>query len=203
MSTITRPPGRLRFSVEEFARMQDAGLFEGRHVELLDGKLFEVTKNPPHNAAVAALAGPTHDVGRHLRAILPRGAFSVREEKSIEPWADWWPEPDIAVVRGIAADYFERHPGPADVVLLVEVCDTTEQDRTSKLAGYAAAGFPVYWILDLRLRQLEVYRDPGPPGYSAEEVIPEEGLVALLIAGQVVGRLAVAELLPRAEDGAS
>jgi len=201
MSTITRPPGRLRFSVEEFARMQDAGLFEGRHVELLDGELFEVTKNPPHNAAVAALADA-------LRAILPRGAFSVREEKSIEPWADWWPEPDIAVVRGIAADYFERHPGPADVVLLVEVCDTSEQDRTSKLAGYAAAGFPVYWILDLRLRQLEVYRDPGPSGRApgtgwAKEVIPEEGLVALLIAGQVVGRLAVAELLPRAEDGAS
>jgi Uma2 family endonuclease len=201
MSTIIRPPGRLRFSVDEFARMQDAGLFEGRHVELLDGELFEVTKNPPHNAAVAAL-------GDALRAILPRGAFSVREEKSIEPWADWWPEPDIAVVRGIAADYFERHPGPADVVLLVEVCDTSEEDRTKKLAGYAAAGFPVYWILDLGLRQLEVYRDPGPSGYSTEEVIAEEGLVALPIAGPPcsggpIGTIAVAELLPRAEGGES
>jgi Uma2 family endonuclease len=196
MSTIIRPPGRLRFSVAEFARMQDAGLFEGRHVELLDGELFEVTKNSPHNAAVAALADA-------LRAILPRGAFSVREEKSIEPWADWWPEPDIAVVRGIAADYFERHPGPADVVLLVEVCDTSEEDRTKKLAGYAAAGFPVYWILDLGLRQLEVYRDPGPSGYSTEEVIAEEGLVALPIAGQIIGTIAVAELLPRAEGGES
>jgi Uma2 family endonuclease len=196
MSTIIRPPGRLRFSVEEFARMQDAGLFEGRHVELLDGELFEVTKNPPHNAAVAALADA-------LRAILPRGAFSVREEKSIEPWADWWPEPDIAVVRGIAADYFERHPGPADVVLLVEVCDTSEEDRTKKLAGYAAAAFPVYWILDLGLRQLEVYRDPGPSGYSTEEVIAEEGLVALPIPGHVIGTIAVAELLPRAEGGES
>jgi len=44
---------------------------------------------------------------------------------------------------------------------------------TKKLAGYAAAGFPVYWILDLGLRQLEVYRDPGPSGYSTEEVIAE------------------------------
>jgi len=42
---------------------------------------------------------------------------------------------------------------------------------TKKLAGYTAAGFPVYWILDLGLRQLEVYRDPGPSGYSTEEVI--------------------------------
>ena len=65
MSTIqVRPPGRVRLTVEEFARIQDAGLFEGRHVQLLDGELYEVTKNPPHNFAVSALAGPTHDVGR-------------------------------------------------------------------------------------------------------------------------------------------
>ena len=111
-------------------------------------------------------------------------------------------------MRGKAADYFDRHPGPADIVLLVEVCDTSEEDRTKKLAGYAAAGFPVYWILDLGLRQLEVYRDPGPSGRAAgtvwaEEVIAEEGLVSLLIAGQVIGTIAVAELLPRAEGGVS
>ncbi len=105
-------------------------------------------------------------------------------------------------MRGIAADYFERHPGPADVVLLADVCDTSEEDRTKKLAGYAAAGFPVYWILDLGLRQLEVYRDPGPSGYSTE-VIAEEGLVALPIAGQVLSTIAVAELLPRAGGGES
>ena len=82
MSTIqVRPPGRVRLTVEEFARIQDAGLFEGRHVQLLDGELYEVTKNPPHNFAVSALAGPTHDVGRHLRSLLPRDEYAVREEK--------------------------------------------------------------------------------------------------------------------------
>jgi Uma2 family endonuclease len=173
--------------------MQEAGLFEGRHVQLLDGELFEVTKNPPHNAAVAALADA-------LRALLPRGEYSVREEKSIEPWADWWPEPDVAVVRGIAADYFDRHPGPADVVLLVEVCDS-EQDRTKKLAGYAAAGFPVYWILDLALRQLEVYSGPGlqqgrAGAYQAPKILGEAESVDLIIGGQVVGQIAVADVLP-------
>jgi len=79
---------------------------------------------------------------------------------------------------------------------------------TKKLAGYAAAGFPVYWILDLGLRQLEVYRDSGPSGYSTEEVIAEEGLVTLPIAGPPrsggpIGTIAVAELLPRAEGDAS
>jgi len=77
MSTIqVRPPGRVRLTVEEFARIQDAGLFEGRHVQLLDGELYEVTKNPRHNFGVSALAGPTHDVGRHLRSLLPRDEYA-------------------------------------------------------------------------------------------------------------------------------
>ena len=189
MSTITRPPGRLRFSVDEFARMQDAGLFEGRHVQLLDGELFEVTKNPPHNAAVDALADA-------LRLLLPRDRFRVREEKSIEPWVDWWPEPDIAVVRGNPADYFHRHPGPADIALLAEVCDTSEQDRTKKLAGYAEAGFPVYWILDLSLRQLEVYSGPTAGAYQAPTILGETEFVELVIEGEFLGQIAVADLLP-------
>ena len=58
MSTIQARPtaGRVRLTVDEFAQMLDAGLFEGRHVQLLDGELYEVTKNPPHNFAVSALA---------------------------------------------------------------------------------------------------------------------------------------------------
>lgn len=170
--------------------MQDAGLFEGRHVELLDGELYEVTKNPPHNAAVDALA-------EALRDLLPRDRFRVREEKSVEPWADWWPEPDVAVVRGKAADYFDRHPGPADIVLVAEVCENSPQDRTVKLAGYAGAGFPVYWILDLGLRQLEVYSGPDAGAYPAPKILGEGESVDLIIDGQVVGRISVADLLPR------
>ena len=48
-----------------------------------------MTKNPPHNFAVSALAGPTHDVGRHVRSLLPRDEYAVREEKPIEPWRYW------------------------------------------------------------------------------------------------------------------
>ena len=52
VSTIAKPPGRVLISAEQFGRMQAAGVFEGQHVELLDGELYEVTKNPPHNYAV-------------------------------------------------------------------------------------------------------------------------------------------------------
>jgi len=190
MSTITRPPGRLRFSVAEFSRMQETGLFEGRHVQLLDGEIYEVTKNPPHNFAVDALA-------HALRPLLPPD-LTVREEKSIEPWEDWWPEPDIAVVRGPRERYQKRHPGPADIVLLAEVCDSSEQDRAKKLAGYAAARFPVYWILDLGLRRLEVYTNPVAGEYLTRGVVLETETVELVLEGRSLGRIAVAELLPRA-----
>ena len=83
-----------------------------------------MTKNPPHNQAVDALADA-------LRSLLPPDQYRVREEKSVAPWGNWWPEPDVAVVR--ARRYWDRHPGPADIVLLCEVCDTSEQDRTKKL----------------------------------------------------------------------
>ena len=167
-----------------------------------------MTKNPPRNFAVSALAGPTHDVGRHLRSLLPRDEYVVREEKPIEPWRYWWPEPDIAVARGKQRRYEDRHPGPEDLVLLVEVTELSEQDRTKKLVGYAAAGIPIYWILDLALRRLEVYRDPGPSGRApgtgwVEEMIPEGGIVELVIGQRSFGWIAVTENLPRAMLGAS
>jgi len=177
------------FSAEQFGRMQDAGLFEGRHVELLDGEPYEVTKNPPHNYAVDALA-------EALRSILPRDVYRVREEKSIEPWGHWWPEPDIAVVRGPKQRYQGRHPGRADIVLIAEVCETSPQDRTKKLTGYAEAGFPVYWILDLGLRQLEVYEGPTGEAYPAPTILGETESVDLIIEGQVIGQIAVADVLP-------
>ncbi len=194
MSTITKPQstkpsGHPVISVDQFRRMQDAGIFEGQHVELLEGELYEVTKNPPHNYAVDALA-------EALRSLLPPDRFRVREEKSIEPWEKWWPEPDITVARGPGRRYQGRHPGPLDIVMVAEVCENSPQDRTRKLAGYAEAGFAVYWILDLNLRRLEVYANPVGGQYPAPTILGETESVDLVLDGQVLGRIAVADLLP-------
>ncbi len=186
---ITKPSGHPVISVDQFRRMQDAGIFEGQHVELLDGELYEVTKNPPHDYTVDALA-------EALRSLLPQDAYRVREEKSIEPWGHWWPEPDITVARGPKRRYQGRRPGPADIVMVAEVCENSPQDRTRKLAGYAEAGFQVYWLLDLNLRRLEVYANPIGGEYSAPTILGETESVDLVIDGQVVGRIAVADLLP-------
>ena len=129
-------------------------------------------------------------------ALLPPDRFRVREEKSIDPWPHWAPEPDIAVVRGPKQRYRSRRPGPADIVLLAEVCESSPQDRTVKLAGYAAAGFSAYWILDLNLRRLEVYANPVGGQYPAPTILAETESVDLVIDGQVLGQIAVADLLP-------
>ncbi len=198
MTTITRPPNLLRISAEQFGRMQEAGVFEGQHVELLDGELYEVTKSPPHNYSVDALA-------RSLRPPLEPNGFIVREEKSVEPWEDWWPEPDLTVLHGPPRRYQYRHPGPADIVLLAEVCENSPQDRTVKLTGYATADFPPYWILDLNLRRLDVYSNPVAGAYLVHSVLLETESVDVVIASPTpgagfpsFGRIAVADLLPQA-----
>jgi hypothetical protein len=75
------------------------------------------------------------------------------------------PEPDVSVVRGIPEDYRQRHPGPGEVGLVVEVSLTTlDLDRGQKLSDYATHGIPVYWIINLVDLQIEVYTGPGAGG---------------------------------------
>jgi Uma2 family endonuclease len=110
------------------------------------------------------------------------------------------PEPDAAVVRGGLRDYPDRHPGASDVILVVEVADASlERDQTLKKRIYAKAGIPVYWIVNLLERRLEVHRDPsGPsesPGYRTHEDLGPEDHVRLVIDGKEVARIAVADLL--------
>ena len=74
------------------------------------------------------------------------------------------PEPDIAIIRGTNDDYKHRTPEPADVALLVEVSETTlRSDRGEKWTAYAKGGIPVYWIVNLVDRQVEVYTEPVQP----------------------------------------
>ena len=116
------------------------------------------------------------------------------------------PEPDRCVVRGTIVDYAERHPGPDDVALLVEVADASlADDRKLAAEVYGPAGIPVYWIVDVNGRRVEVYTGPGPQGYGTPEIFAEGQSVPVVIDGREVGRIAVADILPpprpRAEAG--
>jgi Uma2 family endonuclease len=198
MATQTQSAGTglvpYRINVRQFEKMIDAGVFrEGEHVELLGGILVAMTINPPHVVIVTCLANL-------LRPLLPAD-WLLFEEKPVQFGRWWLPEPDIAVVRGSYASYLNHLPRPAEIGFLVEVSDSSyAKDVGIKLRGYARARVPVYWIVNVGLRQVEVHTDPQGRGRTAHYrgvLIRKVGeQVPVVIDGQERGQLAVADLFP-------
>ncbi|MBI3269673.1 MAG: Uma2 family endonuclease [Planctomycetes bacterium] len=189
------PPFPLRrFRVEEYHRMIDTGLFDSdERVELLEGWIsLPMTRKPPHDVALGL-------ADESLRKVLPAGRH-VRVQSALTT-ADSEPEPDLAVVRGSRRDYVERHPGPAETAMVVEVADTSlARDRQVKGRLYARAGIPWYWILNLEDRRLEVYSEPSRAGEQAaygrrQDYGPGDAAPALVERAQV-GAVPVEEVLP-------
>lgn len=183
-----------RLSVEQYHRMIRAGILgEDDPVELLDGWLVvKMIKTPPHSVATEL----TRDA---LAGLLP-AAWHVRSQEPITLERSE-PEPDVSVVRGDRRDYRERHPGPGDIALVVEVADVSlKRDRTTKKRVYAAAGIAAYWIVNLIDRCVEVYTEPTgaatEPDYRKQQVCGEGDSVAVLVDGKETARVAVEELLP-------
>jgi Uma2 family endonuclease len=190
------PSGELyRFTVDQYERMAEAGILtEDDRVELING--IVVTKRPK---------GPEHvwaskSVENLLEALLS-GACCVRREEPARIPALNEPEPDGVVAQGTRRAYLRRHPEPAEIALIAEVSDTTyHRDRNEKFAAYARAGIPVYWIVNLPRRQVEVYTDPGPDGYRSSEVFAAGQAIPLVIGGQQLGQIAVDDILPPPPD---
>ncbi len=179
-------------TVDQYDRMVEKGILpETNRFELIEGKLVEkITKGGKHSAS-------SERTWRAIHAHLPAG-WHVRVEKPVRiPQRRSEPEPDVSVVRGGIDDYEDRHPGPPDVVLVVEVTrSSVAKDR--KLARvYGGGDIPAYWIVNLPKRQLEVYSSPVNGTYPTSRILGETESVDLVIEGRVVGRIAVADLLPR------
>jgi Uma2 family endonuclease len=199
MSTAaaTRPPGSSpppfrRITVDEYERITEAGALEDpSRVELIDGSMVEkMAKNTAHRYT-------TKETLKALDSRLPAGWTSQKEEPvRIPPYDE--PEPDVAIIRGTDADYEFRLPRAADVALLVEVSETTlSQDRGKELSSYAKARIPVYWIINLLDRQVEVYSRPGKTGYRSHETFTPGQQIPVTIGGQELPPIAVDSLLPR------
>lgn len=177
--------------VEQYHAMARAGILdEGAPVELLEGMLVsKMTKLPPHVIA-------TKLVHLALSRTVPAG-WHVGQEAPVVFLPRNEPEPDFSVVRGEIRDYSQRDPGPEDVGLLIEVADSSPtRDRQAKLRIYAGAGVPVYWIINLVDRQVEVYTGPTGPRYAQRTDFGPDDAAPLCLDGQEVARLAVRDLLP-------
>ena len=108
---------------------------------------------------------------------------------------------DLGVIRGDFNNYTDRHPGPADSAMMVEIADSSlRRDRGRKKRIYARAAVPVYWIVNLIDRQIEVYTDPTGPGdkpdYRHHEDFGPGTSLPVTLDGKEVGRLDVTKLLP-------
>ena len=151
-------PTRRRFSREEYYRMAEAGILgEDDRVELIEGEIVEMSPIGDRHVAFVM------NLGRLLTLRLGDRAF-LSVQNPVVLTADTEPQPDLAVLRPRA--YKERKPHADDVLLLIEVADTSlAYDRTTKLRLYAQAGIPEYWIVDCATESLEVYRDPSGENY--------------------------------------
>jgi len=191
-----QPLAHHRISVEQYHRMIETGILgEDDRVELLDGWIVAL-----------APSSPGHSYGEEslyeaIRDLLPK-EWIVRQQKPVALLSSE-PEPDLQVVRGSLETYRQRHAGPEDIGLLVEVAHASLAiDRQAKLAIYAAAGIPEYWIVNLIDRQIEVYRQVQPArgtipaGYAEERVFAEGEAAPLVLDDKKLGEIPVADVMP-------
>ncbi len=152
-------------TVDQYQLMLDTGiLHDGDPIELIDGLLVrkdrsargenEMTHNPRQVLLLSRLQRvltlPCQSAGFYLRIQVPVTLTNINA-----------PEPDIAVARGTEENYADRHPGPADLPLVIEVADSSLSiDRTTKQRLYANAGIPRYWLVNLPESLVEVYEHP-------------------------------------------
>lgn len=181
-----------RLSVAQYHAMIADGILTDEHpVELLDGLLvFKMPKNPLHEAVIVLLA----DL---LSTLLPTG-WSKRAQ-SLITLDESEPEPDLVIHRGKPSDYFHRHPGPGDIAAVIEVADSSlTRDRTTKLAIYARAGIPTYWIVNLEEGVIEAHTEPDRAAgtYRCSARHRRADTVTLTIDSQPLTPISVSSLLP-------
>jgi Uma2 family endonuclease len=191
--TRPEPPLQVhRFSVQQYHRMIESGvLTENDRVELLEGWIVsKMPHNPSHDGTVSIIL-------RRLWTRLPDD-WIVRVQSAIT-LANSEPEPDLAVARGPETRYLARHPAPRDLALVVEVSDTTlGHDQTIKARIYARARIPVYWVVNLLEKSIEVHTQPKggkEPGYREHRLYEGAKPVPLLIGGRSLGTITARELL--------
>jgi Uma2 family endonuclease len=161
MAIEVEPPRRL-FTVEEYQRMAEVGIFHpDERVELIEGEIVQMSPIGPRHA------GCVINVNRlFVTRLGERAIVSPQNPVVIRPRSQ--PQPDLLLLRPRSVSYSHEHPTPEDVLLAVEVADTTARfDRLVKARLYARAGIAEFWLLLTMDGSVEIYREPGSDGYAS------------------------------------
>jgi len=179
-----------RFSVEDYHRLCEIGLLdEDAPVELLEGWIVpKMPHSPLHDATV-------HVVQKLLSRVLPP-EWEVRVQSAVVT-VDSEPEPDIAVVRGPDSRYRDHHPSTGEILLIVEIADSSVLKDRRKVALYSSIHVPEYWIVNLQDRSVEVREQPNDVArsYAATRTYRVGDSIGIRVNGQSIASVAVSDIL--------
>lgn len=182
VAVATPPFERYRLTSAVFHAMVEKGIFcEDERVELIEGEL--VTMSPigsEHMGVVNQLAELL------IRQMKRRALVGVQGPIHLDDHSE--PQPDLVLLKP-RPDFYKRSlPLPADILLVIEVADSSlVYDRSVKMSLYANAGIPEAWIINLIDRWIEVYRDPSSAGYTTMlKILPGKTVAPQAFADVVV-----------------
>lgn len=178
-------------TVPMFEAMLRAGIVgEKEPVYLWKGRLArKMAPNRDHSIAV-------YEAARAIDRLLPAGYHLMAEQPLARRREASVPEPDLTILRGGPRDYRPGLPTTGDAPLIVEVSGTSPAADRAQEVDYAREGVPIYWVVNLRDRRIEVFDRPGPDGYSRATLHPEGGTIPVIVDGIDCGELEVRRLLP-------
>jgi Uma2 family endonuclease len=191
-ATIESLPNLKYWTVQEYHQMSDLGILDSsERTELICGQIVLMTaKGTPHVLTLRILANSIEN------ALGNRSIFvSTQDPIVLDNYSE--PEPDLAIVRGTILDYAEHHPRPEDIYLVVEVADSTlKTDCEVKSQLYARSSIADYWVIDIKNRQVHIFRNPTPTGYTSQLILTEAHSISPLAFPDII--LSIASILPPA-----
>ncbi len=155
-----------KWTLQHYHQMIDVGLLDDCHVELLNGEIVEMApEGEPH-------AYFSHESADYLKTLLGN-RVTIRQGKPITiPDSNSEPELDLAIVQPLGREYLQHHPFLDNIFWLIEFAHSSlAKDTDIKRKIYAAANIPDYWVMDLKKRQLHVFRDPSNGDYHSEIIL--------------------------------
>ncbi len=193
MQTLKTSQKLRLWTVKEYHYLTKIGMFHPTEkLELLEGQIIQMAaKGTSHTVA-------TRRIAKLLGTLLnEQAAIYTQDPITLNDYSE--PDPDIIVVIPDTLDYFEHHPTPADIYIIIEVADSSlDYDLSVKSQAYAKSNIRDYWVLDVNERQLYVFREPSQKGYKQRFILTENEEVNLFSLPQIF--LSVQWMLPPKKD---